>query len=324
MIKLIIALIAVIVLIISFIKEKRRKFIFRLICFSVLLFLLFINPRSFLISKPIITYDNSLSFNTDFNDFNKIDAMKEHFEPFYEIIESDTPYTYSAYHFSDLSDFNNMHFNFNDTGIDTAFYSDDTLFIRIKTFSGSPIPCSLFIERDTCFINSKDTTITIIRSGIKTISLHCNDMNPYNHNIIIDNKPIILILENNYTKHLQEFVFFLQGMYPDYDFKGAISKNDKIISSSDNYAGIILLNDVFSNDQMKPFIHINSEKNNDMIKLNKWLLDRSRFTNRIKDPFSSGKDTKLNAFKKAYLIIRRYGIWILLFFIAAITGAIIY
>ncbi|MCK4524805.1 hypothetical protein KAU15_07755 [candidate division WOR-3 bacterium] len=121
MIKLIIALIAVIVLIISFIKEKRRKFIFRLICFSVLLFLLFINPRSFLISKPIITYDNSLSFNTNFNDFNKIDAMKEHFEPYYEIIESDTPYIHSTYHFSDLSDFNNMHFNFNDTGIDTAF-----------------------------------------------------------------------------------------------------------------------------------------------------------------------------------------------------------
>ncbi len=121
MIKLIIALIAVIVLIISFIKEKRRKFIFRLICFIILLLLLFINPRSLLISKPIITYDNSLSFITDFGGFNKIDAMKDHFEPYYEIIQSDTPYTYSTYHFSDLTEFNNMHFNFTDMGIDTAF-----------------------------------------------------------------------------------------------------------------------------------------------------------------------------------------------------------
>ncbi len=156
------------------------------------------------------------------------------------------------------------------------------------------------------------------------ISLHCNDKNPYNHNIIINNKPIILVLENNYSKHLQEFVFFLQGMYPDYDFRGAISKNDKIISSSDDYAGIILLNDIFNNDLIEPFIHINNKDNNDMIRLNKWLLDRSRFTNRIKDPFNAGKDTKLNAFQKAYLIIKRYGIWILLFSITAITGAIIY
>ncbi len=324
MIKLIIALIAVIVLIVSFMKEKRRKFIFRLICFIILLLLLFINPRLLLISKPIITYDNSLSFNMDFNDFNKIDAMKNHFEPYYEIIESDTPYTNSTYHFSDLPDFNNMHFNFNDTGIDTAFYLKDTLFIRIKAFSGSTIPCSLFIDQDTCFINSKDTTIIIIKSGIKKVTLHSNDKNPYNHSIIIGNKPIIFILDKIYSKHLQEFVFFLQGMYPDYDFRGAIKKNDKIVSTSDNYAGIILLGDISNNDLIKPFIHINNENDNDMIKLNKWLLDKSKFTNRIKNPFNSGKDTKLNSLKKGYLIIRRYGIWILLFLITVITGAIIY
>ena len=308
-----IAVIIIASLILSYLKENRRRFFLRLFSFLIIAVLI-IYEMNTNHCGPIITYSSHGSYAKTFGKYEKSKIIINRYSSLFTLIVSDTAFSNSFLHFSDERGFNDIHLNENDTGIDTAYYDGNVLKILVKSYSGSFVPCTLTTEYNDSFYCMNDTQISLEGSKVRHIRLTANDLNPYNEYFILNNKPVILLTDSTYSKVFQQSIFYLQGMYPEYEIRGALYRDKKIISSTRVYNGIIF---TFCSDYLNDSILTicaDYENEDQRLIISRFLEQKHLFNERIKNPFNSlNTDYPLNIIRFIIILFRIYFVTILLF-----------
>lgn len=303
----------------SFLRESRRKTIIRLLSLFLIMTLVFAGKRipSF---TGIVTVSNTGSYSRQFAGISKWDRINEYFGNYFHVMRSDTALPRSVYHFSDNAYDNDIYINENDTGIDTAYADSGLIHVVVRAMNGEFIPCTLHARGIAPIPLSRDTHIIIRDNTVKYVKLHCRDINPFNEFFDISGKPRILLIDTVYSRKLQTNVFMLEGMYPEYDFSGAILRNKSIISSAGHYNGIIFISS--SIDDSVPYTRGNPDTENGLREIGMFLDNHNQFSRRIVNPFNSGRDIRLSLPDKFILTFKNHPVIVLLILLSVIAPVI--
>lgn len=279
---------ALLLLIISFIREKRRKFLLRLfLLFSVSLYLLlphFISPDL----KTLIIDADSPSYNADFKGIDKTDAVIEKYGGHYNIIIRNTapPVNESGILFSDRGTYD-IKIDEPDMGIDTAYTDNERTYVEIMNFSGGFTECSVSAIGENTLKVKADTSSIVLEGEYRKINLHCNDSNKYNDFFYIENTMNIGIIDTVYSRTLQTRAAGLSALFENFRFIPCIFRDGRLISSENNlFDGYILLADIVDFRTDKPQLRVRSS-NMPADEIESFLSSALFERKRIENPFNS-------------------------------------
>ncbi|MEO0289490.1 MAG: hypothetical protein ABIN00_07630 [candidate division WOR-3 bacterium] len=211
-------------------------------------------------------------------------------------------------------------FNLNgkvDFGIDSVIQDDILKKVIFKNFTLFDTTCSakIFVKDKIYNIEFKRDTIFEIevKNNIDSVKIISNDDNEYNNYYLHKTKFQILLLDDNYTKTLQNLSLKISSLYDSVTFNTGILKENKILSLKKDYDGIIYIGKTPSN-----IINIQKIKY-DGINVNFFqnleeIISRIKEKNKsVKNPFNDKKNYKNNIFTKFLFFLKGYFILIFLF-----------
>lgn len=206
-----------------------------------------------------------------------------------------------------------------DFGIDTVIQDDTLKKVIFKNFTESEAICSakIFVKDKIYNIQFKSDTIfeSEEKNNIDSVKITNSDDNEYNNYYIYKTRFLILILDDNYTKTLQNLSLKIASLYDSVTFNTGILRDNKILSLKKDYDGIIYIgknSPNITNLQKLKYdgINLNFFKN-----LEEIISKIKEKKTSIKNPFNNKKNYKNNMFTKFIFFLKGYLILVVLFLI---------
>lgn len=210
----------------------------------------------------------------------------------------------------------------NDIGIDTVFTSIDSMYVNLKLYCGKFPPSSLFIYSSgnmLAFNVQKDSlSFQVKGTDYDSAVLKADDDNPFNQKFASERKPIILIVDDSYSKKLQTFSLDMQRMFPYAEFRSAIRRKGKLITLKKDFDAYISLSHDFS-DTLLPCLTLSEPSVNGKtyVDIDNFISQLNRGEPRIKNPFNpEGKRINLTPIKSFLLTVRHHLLSVILFLLS--------
>ncbi|MEO0281752.1 MAG: hypothetical protein ABIN05_05330 [candidate division WOR-3 bacterium] len=210
-----------------------------------------------------------------------------------------------------------------DFGIDTVIQDDSVKKVIFKNFTRSDTTCSATIFVKDKIYNIHFTGDTIfelkVKNNIDSVKIVSNDDNEYNNYYLHKKRFQILLLDDNYTKTLQNLSLKISSLYDSVAFHTGILKENKIVSLKKDYDGIIYLGKTspnITNIQKIKYdgINLNFFKNLEEI------ISKIKEKNKsVKNPFNDKKNYNNSTYTRFLFFIKGYFILIVLFVIFFLT-----
>ncbi|MEJ5306952.1 MAG: hypothetical protein WHT27_01465 [candidate division WOR-3 bacterium] len=206
-----------------------------------------------------------------------------------------------------------------DFGIDTVIQDNILKKVIFKNFTRFDTTCSatIFVKDKIYNIQFKSDTIfeLEVKNNIDSVKIVSSDDNDYNNYYVHKTRFQILLLDDNYTKGLQNLSLKISSLYDSVTFNTGILKENKILSLKKDYDGIIYLGksspNIINIQKIKyDGINLNFFKN--LEEIIKKIKEKSKS---VKNPFNDKKNYKNNTFTRFLFFLKGYYILFVLFIV---------
>lgn len=208
-----------------------------------------------------------------------------------------------------------------DFGIDTVIQDDTVKKVVFKNFTRWDTVCSskIFVKDNIYDIVFKNDTIFELedKNNIDSVKIVNSDDNEHNNYYSHKTRFQILILDDHYSKTLQNLSLKVASLYDSATFNVGILKQNKIVTIKKDYDGIIYIGKTYpalAKDKIQKLkydgLNLNFFQNLEEIIYK--IKEKSKI---VKNPFNDKKNYKNNIISKFLFFLKGFYIMIILFVI---------
>ncbi|MDI6700782.1 MAG: hypothetical protein QME48_06060 [bacterium] len=252
------------------------------------------------------------------NEQKKYDTIKKFFGSSHPFYISDKHYKNDIFISSKTKTFNLR--GKVDFGIDSVVQTDSLKILILKNYTGYDTLCSLKIyiqDRIYDIGFKKDTSISFKeKEYIDSVKILTFDQNNFNNTYIYKKYLNVLLVDDNYSKNLQNISNKISSLYDSVKFNTGILKEGKIVSMKKNYDGIVYIGKG-EHFRLGGFYRLKYDGVNiNFFKNVEEILEKIKGKNiTVKNPFNKKNSYKNNIFAKFLFFFKGYSILIILFVI---------